>query len=77
MDKILYQSYILVLASLVGLIAGVFAFYMAGKKLHKLLLQRVLKAKMTIFDSKPLGMILNRFSNDIEVIGKLTQWLFQ
>ena len=46
------------------------AFYVAGKRLHWKLLDRVLKARMTFFDTKPLGMILNRFSKDIDVVGK-------
>lgn len=44
--------------------------YSASKRLHKQLLDRVLKATMTLFDTKPLGMILNRFSKDIDVVGK-------
>ena len=56
---------------MISLIVSVHAYYIAGKKLHRKLLHRVMKGKMTFFDSKPLGMILNRFSNDIETIGEL------
>ena len=59
-----------VFAVMISLIVSVHAYYIAGKKLHRKLLHRVMKGKMTFFDSKPLGMILNRFSNDIETIGE-------
>ena len=47
-----------------------YCLYFAGANLHRTLLQTILKAKMVFFDTKPMGMILNRFSKDMEVLGK-------
>lgn len=46
------------------------AMYIASKQVHTHLLSKILKATMTFFDTKPLGMILNRFSKDIDIVGK-------
>lgn len=59
---------------LVSVAIAAHSFYVAGKRLHRILLDKVLRAKMTFFDTKPLGMILNRFSKDIDVIGMLTHY---
>ncbi|KAG0258860.1 Canalicular multispecific organic anion transporter 2 [Actinomortierella ambigua] len=40
----------------------------ASAKIHKDLLNRVLRLPMSFFDTTPLGRILNRFSSDIVVI---------
>ena len=67
---VINSPFLAVFAVMISLIVSVHAYYIAGKKLHRKLLHRVMKGKMTFFDSKPLGMILNRFSNDIETIGE-------
>lgn len=60
-----------VIMVLINVVITAHGIYAAGNYLHWKLLDRVLKAKMTFFDSKPLGMILNRFSKDIDVIGNV------
>mmetsp|Transcript_25373 Transcript_25373/g.59448 ORF Transcript_25373/g.59448 Transcript_25373/m.59448 type:complete len:761 (-) Transcript_25373:1399-3681(-) len=40
----------------------------AAKKVHKTMLESVLKAPMSYFETTPLGRILNRFSYDVEVV---------
>ena len=52
------------------MLTAAFCFCNASSNLHKTLLDAILKAKNIFFDIKPLGMILNRFSKDIDVIGK-------
>ena len=53
------------------IIAAAHCFYLASGNIHKKLLENILKAKMAFFDTKPLGMILNRFSKDMDTVGKL------
>ncbi|XP_023349637.1 canalicular multispecific organic anion transporter 2 isoform X2 [Eurytemora carolleeae] len=40
----------------------------ASKLMHNSMLERILKAPMSFFDTNPLGRILNRFSKDIDAI---------
>jgi ABC-type multidrug transport system fused ATPase/permease subunit len=40
----------------------------AGKKLHQEILCRIFKAPLMFFDATPQGRIINRFSQDIDVI---------
>lgn len=40
----------------------------ASERLHRRLIETVLRAKLRFFDSTPLGQIMNRFSKDIEAI---------
>ncbi|CAF1117338.1 unnamed protein product [Didymodactylos carnosus] len=42
--------------------------YQAGKKLHYAILNGVLRAPMSFFDTTPLGRIVNRFSRDIDSV---------
>ena len=71
--KSLFMFMFAVIMILIAVAISAQAFYVAGKTLHSQLLQKVMRGKMTFFDSKPLGMILNRFSKDIDSIGKLIQ----
>lgn len=40
----------------------------AAKVLHSMLLENVLRAPMTMFDTTPVGRILSRFSKDVESV---------
>eukprot|EP01090_Pellita_catalonica_P003045 TRINITY_DN12673_c0_g1_i1.p1 TRINITY_DN12673_c0_g1~~TRINITY_DN12673_c0_g1_i1.p1 ORF type:complete len:852 (+),score=181.61 TRINITY_DN12673_c0_g1_i1:353-2557(+) len=43
----------------------------SAKKLHKLVLKRILRAPMSFFDTTPTGRILNRFTKDIYTIDQV------
>ncbi|TDH69137.1 hypothetical protein CCR75_003189 [Bremia lactucae] len=53
----------------VGDLYGRFAGLRASKRIHYNLLRHVMKGTMRFFDTTPVGRILNRFSNDINIIG--------
>lgn len=40
----------------------------ASRRIHRQLMEHVMRAKFRFFDSTPLGQIINRFSKDIEAI---------
>jgi ABC-type multidrug transport system fused ATPase/permease subunit len=42
--------------------------YVAGRKLHWIILLGVLHAPMSFFDTTPIGRIINRFSKDIDAV---------
>lgn len=44
------------------------AAYIAGRKLHWIILIGVLRAPMSFFDTTPLGRIINRFARDIDAV---------
>ncbi len=44
------------------------AAYIAGRKLHWIILIGVLHAPMSFFDTTPIGRIINRFAKDIDCI---------
>lgn len=56
----------------ISLIAGNFVFALgciyAAKKLHLYLLESCLHWPMSLFDTSPVGRILNRFSSDVNVV---------
>ena len=72
------DEYYLGLYSLLGVSGvvcnGVFTLYLslkavhAAKMLHDVLTHNITRAKMSFFDTTPLGRILNRFSKDINTI---------
>ncbi|CAF2155180.1 unnamed protein product [Rotaria magnacalcarata] len=45
-----------------------FASYIAGRKLHWMILIGILHAPSSFFDTTPIGRIINRFSKDIDVV---------
>ena len=44
------------------------AAYIAGRKLHWIILIGVLHAPMSFFDTTPIGRIINRFTKDIDFV---------
>lgn len=42
-----------------------------NKKIHDLMLDRVIRSPVSFYDINPVGRILNRFSNDIGIIDRL------
>ncbi|KAF6018306.1 hypothetical protein EB796_023392 [Bugula neritina] len=55
-------------------LAAAYCFCKASSNLHRTLLSNILRAKSSFFDMKPLGMILNRFSKDIDVVDTGVGW---
>ncbi|XP_067942300.1 multidrug resistance-associated protein 1-like [Watersipora subatra] len=51
-----------------------YCFCQASSNLHKSLLNNILKAKILFFEIKPLGMILNRFSKDVDIVDNQLGW---
>ncbi|XP_067941485.1 ATP-binding cassette sub-family C member 2-like isoform X2 [Watersipora subatra] len=51
-----------------------YCFCQASSNLHKSLLNNILKAKILFFEIKPLGMILNRFSKDVDIVDNTVGW---
>ncbi|CAF3222819.1 unnamed protein product, partial [Rotaria sp. Silwood2] len=72
------QIYYMNIYSTLGIIQGFLAFamqlihklasYIAGRKLHWIILIGILHAPMSFFDTTPIGRIINRFSKDIDSI---------
>jgi len=44
------------------------AAYFAGRKLHWIILIGVLHVPMSLFDTTPIGRIINRFTKDIDSV---------
>ena len=40
----------------------------AAKKIHETLLNNIMKCPLSLFESLPVGRILNRFSSDIAIV---------
>jgi ABC-type multidrug transport system fused ATPase/permease subunit len=50
--------------------------YVAGQKLHWIILIGVLHAPMSFFDTTPIGRIINRFSKDIDAVDSILPQAF-
>lgn len=53
---------------------------MACRRIHNLLLERVMRLPAKFFDTTPIGRILQRFSRDVEVVDSklpelITDWV--
>lgn len=57
-----------------SLIAGLSLLYSA-KRLHDILLHFVLRWPMELFDTTPLGRIINRFSKDVDILDNVLPWV--
>ncbi|XP_070559247.1 ATP-binding cassette sub-family C member 8-like isoform X2 [Ptychodera flava] len=73
------QGYtVLTLTFAIFLIAAVFVQVMtsifAAKRIHFALLRTIINAPIRFFDTTPVGRILNRFSNDIQIIDQKLWW---
>lgn len=53
---------------LVGNLVFALGCIFAAKRLHMYLLQSCLHWPMSLYDTSPIGRILNRFSNDVNVL---------
>ena len=57
--------------SLLTSVIGALAVLNGSRLLHRRMLERVLHAPMSFFDTTPLGRIVNRFSKDINIIDEI------
>ncbi|CAG2101428.1 unnamed protein product [Medioppia subpectinata] len=69
-DVIIYSSLMaaLFIASLLRAITWFVMFMRASVNLHNTIFYRLLRAPISVFDSNPVGRILNRFSKDLGTI---------
>lgn len=56
-------------------------FIYSAKEMHDILLKYVLRWPMYLFDTTPLGRVLNRFSKDVDVVDNtlpivIRSWMF-
>lgn len=68
---------VFILAGAIGLSRGAVR---AARKLHSILLEKIMHSPMSFFDTTPIGRIVNRFAKDIDVVdttipGALRSWL--
>lgn len=69
-----FTYYYVLLASMQGLfsaltaISAVWFCNVASEVIHRECLEKVMRAKMSVFDVTPIGRILNRFSRDLDFI---------
>lgn len=71
-----------VVSNLMGSIAIAYGCVSASKVLHHNIVDRLLHAPMSFFDTTPLGRIMNRVSRDIDAIDfniplQLRMWFYQ
>lgn len=52
-------------------------FIMSAREMHGILIVNVLRWPMEIFDTTPLGRILNRFSKDVDVVDNALPAIFR
>lgn len=49
----------------------------AARNLHNNLLVQTLRLPMSFFDTTPLGRIVNRFSNDVDVVDNIMPFILR
>jgi len=64
------------LAFLIGVLFVNIGCLVASRKLHNKMLARILKAPMLFFETTPVGRILNRFGEDVELMDSSLPWDF-
>lgn len=64
-------SVICIVLAIVSTPFGQLAGYRACKRLHEQLLAALMEKSLNFFQTTPLGRVMNRFSNDINVIDKV------
>lgn len=50
---------------------------MSAREMHRILIVNVLRWPMEIFDTTPLGRILNRFSKDVDAVDNALPAIFR
>ena len=77
LDYVLTFSVISVTGVVFSFIANLYTTHLglrAGKKLHENMINKIVYAPMSFFDSTPLGRIQNRFSSDVSEADNSTQF---
>ncbi|XP_072025399.1 ATP-binding cassette sub-family C member 9-like [Amphiura filiformis] len=58
----------LLIATIMMALFGVIAFYLAAKHIHVAMVRNIFRSPIRFFDTTPVGRILNRLSNDTQII---------
>ncbi|EDV20618.1 uncharacterized protein TRIADDRAFT_60846 [Trichoplax adhaerens] len=66
------RAFVTLLTSVIGAVAAL----NGSRSLHRRMLERVLHAPMSFFDTTPLGRVVNRFSKDMNIIDEIIPRIF-